>query len=73
MRHSYKRVFDVCTENYIGEYAGQDLLNLLKVNDETNIDSHFNTIRKIVEDLFTAFSKFRLLPIEFITPSCVIK
>jgi cold shock CspA family protein len=68
LRHSYKRVFDVCTENYIGEYAGQDLLNLLKVNDETNIDNHFNAIRKIVEDLFTAFSKFRLLPIEFITP-----
>jgi hypothetical protein len=68
LRKSYNRVFDVCTENYIGEYAGQDLLNLLKVNDETNIDSHFNTIRKIIEDLFTAFSKFRLLPIEFTTP-----
>lgn len=67
-RHAYKSVFDVCTEHYIGEYAGQDLLNLLKVNDETNIDNHFNAIRKIVEDLFTAFCKFRLLPIEFITP-----
>jgi hypothetical protein len=67
LRQAHKRVFDVCTENYIGEYAGQDILNLLKVNDETNIDSHFNTIRKIVEDLFTGFSKFRLLPIEFIT------
>ena len=30
IRHSYKRVFDVCTEKYIGEYAGQDILNLLK-------------------------------------------
>lgn len=68
LRQSYKRVFDVCTEKYIGEYAGQDILNLLKVNDESNIDNHFNAIRKIVEDLFTAFSKFRLLPIEFATP-----
>lgn len=72
LRHAYKRVFDVCTENYIGEYAGQDLLNLLKVNDETNIDNHFNAIRKIIEDLFTAFSKFRLLPIEFITPGVAL-
>src|SRR5690606_18643107 len=34
LRHSYRRVFDVCTEKYVGEYAGQDLLNLLKVEDE---------------------------------------
>jgi hypothetical protein len=67
IRHNYKRVFDVCTEKYIGELAGQDILNLLKVNDETNIDNHFNSIRKIVEDLFIAFNKFNLLPAEFIT------
>lgn len=67
IRHYYKRVFDVCTEKYIGELAGQDILNLLKVNDEVNIDNHFNAIRKIVEDLFIAFSKFRLLPLEFVT------
>ncbi len=67
IRHSYKRVFDVCTEKYIGEFAGQDILNLLKVNDETNIDNHFNAIRKVVEDLFTAFNKFNLLPAEFVT------
>lgn len=69
LRHAYKRIFDVCTEKYIGEMAGQDILNLLKVNDETNIDNHFNTIRKIVEDLFMAFVKFSLLPSEFVTPS----
>jgi hypothetical protein len=67
IRHSYKRVFDVCTEKYIGELAGQDILNLLKVNDETNIDNHFNAIRKVVEDLFIAFNKFNLLPTEFVT------
>lgn len=68
IRHAYKRVFDVCTEKYIGELAGQDVLNLLKANDDIHIDNHFNAIRKIVEDLFTAFSKYRLLPLEFVTP-----
>jgi cold shock CspA family protein len=68
IRHSYKRVFDVCTEKYIGELAGQDILNLIKVQDETNIENHFNIIRKVVEDLFTAFHKFNLLPAEFVRP-----
>lgn len=72
IRHSYKRVFDVCTEKYIGELAGQDILNLLKVNDETNIDNHFNAIRKVVEDLFIAFNKFNLLPAEFVNPGVAL-
>jgi len=68
IRHSYKRVFDVCSEKYIGELAGQDILNLLKVNDEADIDGHLNTVRKIIEDLFLAFNKFNLLPAEFVGP-----
>lgn len=72
LRHSYKRVFDVCSEKYIGEYAGQDILNLLKVEDETNIDNHFNAIRKIIEDLFSAFHKFNLLPDEFVSPTVAL-
>lgn len=72
LRHSYKRVFNVCTEKYIGELAGQDLLNLLKANDETNIDIHLNAIRKIVEDLFIAFNKFNLLPAEFVKPGVAL-
>lgn len=72
LRHSYKRVFDVCTEKYIGEYAGQDILNLLKVKDESNIDNHFNSIRKIIEDLFVAFHKFNLLPSEFVRPNLAL-
>lgn len=67
IRHNYKRVFDVCTEKYIGEYAGQDILNLLKVKDEADIDNHFNAIRKVVEDFFLAFNKFNLLPSEFVS------
>lgn len=72
IRHKYKRVFDVCTEKYIGEIAGQDILSLIKVNDEINIENHFNTMRKIVEDLFIAFNKFNLLPVEFITPGVAL-
>jgi hypothetical protein len=72
IRHAYKRVFDVCTEKYIGELAGQDVLNLLKVNDDLHIDNQFNAIRKIVEDLLTAFSKYRLLPLEFVTPGVAL-
>lgn len=72
LRHSYKRVFDVCTEKYIGEYAGQDILNLLKVEDESNIDNHFNAIRKIIEDLFSAFYMYKLLPAEFVTPNVAL-
>ncbi len=69
IRHKYKRVFDVCSEKYIGEIAGQDLLGLLNDIDEDNIEIYFNTLRKIVEDIFIAFNKFDLLPTEFITPS----
>jgi cold shock CspA family protein len=68
IRQTYKRVFDVCTEKYIGEIAGQDILDLLKVNNDISIENHFNSIRKVLEDLFIAFSKFRLLPIEFVRP-----
>jgi len=72
LRHSYKRVFDVCTEKYIGEYAGQDILNLLKIEDESNMENHFNSIRKIIEDLFSAFNKFNLLPAEFVSPNVAL-
>jgi cold shock CspA family protein len=69
IRHSYKRVFDVCNERYIGEPAAKDLLTLLNPNDKLDLNTQFNTMRKIVEDIFIAFNKFQLLPNEFITPS----
>jgi hypothetical protein len=72
IRHQYHRVFEVCTEKYIGEYAGQDLLAVLKEQDITNVDKYFNTIRKMVEDVFTAFNKFQLLPREFVNPSVAL-
>src|SRR5690554_5319122 len=69
LRHAYKRVFDVCTEKYIGEYAGLDLLKLLKESDKLSLNGQFNTIRKIVEDIFIGCNKFQLLPDEFVRPS----
>ncbi|MEM5540383.1 hypothetical protein [Olleya sp. AS48] len=72
IRHKYQRVFDVCTEKYIGENAGADLLSLLLSIDNSNTDNQFNTLRKIVEDIFIACNKFQLLPAEFITPSVAL-
>ena len=68
IRHKYRRVFDVCTERYIGEMASQDLLAILKSIENDEIDDHFNKMRKIVEDLFQAFNKFNLLPSDFVKP-----
>jgi len=72
IRQNYKRAFDVCTEKYIGEFAGQDVLNLLKISNENTIENHFNTIRKVIEDLFVAFNKYNLLPVEFIIPTVAL-
>jgi cold shock CspA family protein len=72
IRHKFNTVFDVCTEKYIGENAGTDLLKLLLSIDNLNIENQFNSLRKIVEDIFIAFNKFQLLPNEFITPSIAI-
>lgn len=69
IRHAYKRVFEVCTEKYIGEFAGQDILYLLKINNESDVDKNLSTIRDIVQDIFSAFQKFNLLPNEFVNPS----
>jgi hypothetical protein len=72
IRHKYQRVFDVCTEKYIGENAGTDLLKLLLSVDNSTTENQFNSLRKIIEDVFTAFNKFQLLPNAFITPSISI-
>ena len=72
LRHKHKRVFDVCKERYIGELAALDLLSLLKSEDKSEVSDSFNAIRKIIEDLFVAFNKYGLLPIEFVSPNVSI-
>ena len=66
IRHKYNKVFDVCTDRYIGKTAGHDLLDLLKHKE--NGSSKLNLIRKIIEDLFQAFGKYELLPKSFLYP-----
>lgn len=68
LRHEHKRVFDVCSDRYLGDHAEQIIINLLKVDNDPNIENQFNGIRKIMEDLFLSFKKFNLLPDEFINP-----
>ncbi len=70
IRHEYNRVFDVCTERYIGETAAHDLLELLKYNGCDT--GKFNQIRKIIEDVFLAFNKYDLLPSDFIQPKVAL-
>ncbi len=67
IRHKFQRVFDVCSEKYIGEKAGHDLLDILKNQDSMDSKKYLNVIRNIIEDLFKAFHKFELLPSEFIS------
>ncbi len=67
LRHGYKRVFDVCTGRYIGEESGARFLKLLKVRDDNiGTEEYFNTLRKIIEDLFVAFNQHGLLPDSFV-------
>ena len=73
IRKEHKKVFEVCTEQYIGENASKDVLFLLKVEDFENTENLLNTLRKIVEDLIIAFYKFDLIPLEFVSPNVALK
>jgi len=66
IRHRYHRVFDVCTERYIGEEAGRKLFNAIKIvesdSETLNTEDFFNSIRKVIEKLFVRFNKIGVLP-----------
>lgn len=70
VRHRFQRVFEVCTEKYIGETAGTELLNILRrENDDAFLQEagiHINAIRKILEDLFRACHRVELVPDTFV-------
>lgn len=73
LREKYKRVFEVCSERYIGTEANRDLLAIL-TNENVEgafIDPrlYFNPLRKIMEDFFTACNRYGLMPDIFIKPS----
>ena len=68
IRHEYHRVFEVCTEKYIGESAARDLLNIFHNKNEWNTDVYLSTIRRFIQDIFEQFNKHELLPDAFVTP-----
>ena len=72
IRHNHSRVFDVCTEKYIGEAAAFDILSFLKDEHQNDSEKYFNGIRQIVEDIFMAFHKFKLLPQDFVSPNIAL-
>lgn len=72
LRHAYRRVFDVCNEKYVGEHAGKDILRLIKVDNESEIAKDLTAIRDVIQDIFTAFQKFDLIPAEFVIPSVAL-
>lgn len=67
IRAKHKRVFDVCTEEYIGEQAGRDLLTFLKIEEPSDSKEAFNDLRKVMEAVFKAFNRNQLLPDDFVT------
>lgn len=71
IRHRFHRVFNVCTDRYIGVKAAQELLTILRrENDETLVldaNNYITPIRKIMEDLFSACHREGLVPEAFIT------
>jgi hypothetical protein len=76
IRHKYKRVFEVCTKKYIGETANKDLLSILKKenSEKAFIDPnlYFNSLRKIMDDLFMAFNKYGVMPDVFVKPTVAL-
>jgi hypothetical protein len=66
IRNKHKKVFECCSEKYIGVQAGRNILKLIKEKDSRDNYDHFNIIRKIIEDLFISFYKNGLLPLDFI-------
>lgn len=68
IRHKYQRVFEVCTDKYIGTSSANMLLSLLKIvegyEDSSNTENHLTTVRKVVEELFKAFKQIGVIPNE---------
>lgn len=76
IQKKHENIFSVCSEKYIGENAKKDLLLIFK--SEANISTFqsselfLNSIRKIVEDLFTAFNRTGILPDEFVKGGVIL-
>lgn len=65
IRHKYRRVFDLCKNNYIGESTSVKLLSILRqveLNQEIDSINSFNELRGILELVFGKLNKLKLIP-----------
>jgi CheY-like chemotaxis protein len=66
IKHKYHKVFEVCTDKYLGTDSAKSLIDLLKSIENQQIsqstENKFNGIRKIIEKLFAAFNRIGVLP-----------
>ena len=76
LRIKYQRVFEVCTEKYLGPDATKDLLAILKIENLGKAFQdpklYFNPLRKVMEDLFIACNKYGFMPDVFIKPHAAL-
>jgi hypothetical protein len=76
IKNDYRRVFEVCHEEYIGTSASKLLLSILKKENAINAfpdpELYFVPLRKVMEDLFTACHKYGFLPECFVKPSVAL-
>lgn len=68
VKKKYNRVFEVCTDKYIGASTTSTLLSLLKIVEgyegSLNSEDKLNAVRKVVEQLFRAFKRIGVIPNE---------
>jgi hypothetical protein len=65
IRHDYAQIFEICTDEYIGEYNQKALLNILRSirnpHDSFDDELYFTQIRIILESMFRAANKLGIL------------
>jgi hypothetical protein len=67
LKHKYADCFATCTDEYAGVQLFDKLLNILRKVEQGDIDNNlFNPARKIIEGLFIALNRHKLLPDVFI-------
>ncbi|OYU56725.1 MAG: hypothetical protein CFE25_05725 [Chitinophagaceae bacterium BSSC1] len=67
IRYKYKKVFEICSENYLGNIVDLKLLGLVKLNESKeaiDVIKALNEIRGIIEILFGKLKDLALIPNE---------
>lgn len=72
LRSEHKKAFEACTDTCIGAQTADDLLYLLKMNEAEFFSGGWNVMRKIVEDIFRAMAREKIIPMDFVRPSTKI-